>query len=245
VLGDSCEDIYHYGTCERLSPEAPVPILKTTNVDTKPGMCLNVAENIKGLGFSVNILTHKTVIKKHRFIEEKKMVHLLRVDDETCQVDELVIDDFMELNSSCSYDAFVISDYDKGFIRHGTIKHVIQYALKKTIPVFVDTKKKDVSCFENCIIKVNQQEEERIQTLPPKGSYELITTLGSSGARWKNRIFPTKKVIMHDVCGAGDTFLAALTYEYLISGSLETAIKFANECASTSVSHFGNYVIGS
>ena len=46
VIGDSCLDKYHYGSCERMSPEAPVPILKITRTETRPGMVLNVQQVI-------------------------------------------------------------------------------------------------------------------------------------------------------------------------------------------------------
>jgi sugar/nucleoside kinase (ribokinase family) len=48
---------------------------------------------------------------------------------------------------------------------------------------------------------------------------------------------------LYDVCGAGDTFLAGLTFEFLRTSSLNDAILFANKCASISVAHFGNFVL--
>jgi sugar/nucleoside kinase (ribokinase family) len=44
-----------------------------------------------------------------------------------------------------------------------------------------------------------------------------------------------------DVCGAGDTFLAALVYQYLMTASIEEAIMFANQAGAISVQHQGNY----
>jgi D-beta-D-heptose 7-phosphate kinase/D-beta-D-heptose 1-phosphate adenosyltransferase len=46
LIGDSCTDEYVYGICERLNPEAPVPILKKTRVKTQKGMEWNVRENL-------------------------------------------------------------------------------------------------------------------------------------------------------------------------------------------------------
>jgi sugar/nucleoside kinase (ribokinase family) len=56
-----------------------------------------------------------------------------------------------------------------------------------------------------------------------------------------NTVHTTKKVDVVDVCGAGDTFLAALTYQYLVTNSIEEAIKFANKASSITVQHVGNY----
>ena len=80
VIGDSCHDIYHYGECERLSPEAPVPIFKEIKQVSKFGMSLNVAENLKTFGFNVIHLTNQELITKHRFVDIRFKQHLLRVD---------------------------------------------------------------------------------------------------------------------------------------------------------------------
>jgi D-beta-D-heptose 7-phosphate kinase/D-beta-D-heptose 1-phosphate adenosyltransferase len=53
LLGDHCEDVYHYGVCERISPEAPVPILKKFKTVTKEGMSSNVKNNLESLGIKV------------------------------------------------------------------------------------------------------------------------------------------------------------------------------------------------
>jgi bifunctional ADP-heptose synthase (sugar kinase/adenylyltransferase) len=241
VIGDSCEDIYQYGTCDRLSPEAPVPILKLNRTEIKPGMCMNVAKNLEGLGLKVDVLTHKKKIKKYRFVEEKRLVHLLRVDEEDCPVDSLVWDDVESLLKNQEYDAIVISDYNKGFIKDDLCRKLVEFVDGKT-PFFVDTKKQDISCYSGCIVKVNKFEKENIKKFPDS-NYELIVTLGEEGAFWNGKIYPTKKSKLYDVCGAGDTFLAALVYSYVSNSSLENSIEFANKCASLSVTHFGNFIL--
>lgn len=242
VIGDHCTDIYHFGIVERLSPEAPVPILKITRSEQRPGMCENVAENLKGLGCYVNVLTQKTEIIKRRYVEEKRFVHLLRVDDEH-QVDEINVQDLQhQLTSNC-YDAVVISDYEKGFISVEQAPRIVSVCKERNVPIFVDTKKHDITCYQGCIIKVNHNEFENIKKFPPDTTYELIVTTGERGAEWKGKLYPTKKVQMYDVCGAGDAFLAGFVFKYLHSRSIEDAIIFANKCASTSVTHFGNFVL--
>ena len=68
LIGDSCIDRYHYGTVERISPEAPVPIFKVLKTENKNGMSLNVKENLLGLGVSVDIITNEKEIIKSRHI---------------------------------------------------------------------------------------------------------------------------------------------------------------------------------
>ena len=54
-------------------------------------------------------------------------------------------------------------------------------------------------------------------------------------------IYPTKTVEVVDVCGAGDTFLAALATQYLYTKDIEKSIIFANIAAGITVQHRGNY----
>ena len=99
----------------------------------------------------------------------------------------------------------------------------------------------DLSIFTNCIIKINEVE---YSSLLNKGeSNDIIVTLGERGVQWNNNVFPTTKVEVFDVSGAGDTFLAALVYGFLKSSSLERALKFANKCASVVVQKSGTYAI--
>ena len=54
-------------------------------------------------------------------------------------------------------------------------------------------------------------------------------------------VYPTTKVEVMDVCGCGDTFMAALVTQYLFTKDIEKAILFANIAASITVQHRGNY----
>ena len=56
-------------------------------------------------------------------------------------------------------------------------------------------------------------------------------------------MYPAEKVNVFDVVGAGDTFLSALVYFYLVHGSIEDSIPYANKAASIAVSNFGTYVL--
>ncbi len=81
LIGDHCLDIYHYGVCDRLSPEAPVPVLKQTKVEIKMGMSSNVASNLRSFGIEVDHQKNETTIKKHRFIDSRFNQHILRFDE--------------------------------------------------------------------------------------------------------------------------------------------------------------------
>ena len=71
------------------------------------------------------------------------------------------------------YDFVVISDYNKGLVTPEIVKTIVD---KFKGHIFVDTKKTDLRPFENCILKINQFENERVEYLPK--NYELIVTSG-------------------------------------------------------------------
>ena len=82
LLGDSCEDEYIYGSCDRISPEAPVPVMNLGRVETKTGMAGNVCLNLQAFNLDITFLTNTEKIIKTRFIDEKSNYQILRVDDE-------------------------------------------------------------------------------------------------------------------------------------------------------------------
>ena len=237
LLGDACVDKYHYGTCTKLSSEAPVPIFKLISTETKNGMVLNVEQNLRSFGLSVDVVTNdSSLITKERFIDQRSGQHLLRSDSgeerelKTLGVEELEIDE---------YDCVAVSDYDKGTMSHENCLIISSLCKQKGKPFFVDSKKADLSCFENAIIKINEDERGRVSNLP--NQFELITTLGAKGAVWNNHIFRAYKTEVFDVCGAGDTFFAALISEFLKTKKIMPSIIFANKCASVTVQKNGCY----
>lgn len=239
LIGDSCIDRYYYGTVERISPEAPVPIFKVLKTENTNGMCLNVNDNLSAFDVSVDVITNEKEIVKARHIDNKSRQHLIRVDwgeDESTQ--PLTKEDIKKINFN-QYDAVIISDYNKGFITKKNVPTILNLA--KDIPVFVDTKKGDLSCFENCILKINEKERKNVTTFPQ--SYSLIVTLGEKGALYNDIIYSTEKVEVFDVCGAGDTFISALCSFYVASGNMIESIKFANKCAGFVVQKFGTYAL--
>jgi D-beta-D-heptose 7-phosphate kinase/D-beta-D-heptose 1-phosphate adenosyltransferase len=230
LLGDNCTDIYQYGTIDRISPEAPVPVFKFSHEESKPGMAGNVALNLQAFDCKVDFLHGKTSTKT-RLIDLRSRQHIVRID-----VDEKSEPITFDTNIPNFYDAVVISDYIKGTIDYETVEEI---RATYTGPIFVDTKKHDLSRFEGCIVKINSQEFSLAKTVPT----ELIVTAGDDGAYYKDIHYPTEKVEVMDVCGAGDTFLSALVFKYLDTKNMATAIQFANKASSISVQHNGVYVL--
>ena len=236
LIGDACLDVYHYGVCERMSPEAPVPVFKELRQEIKPGMSHNVKLNLESFGINVTHRCNKESILKHRFIENSYNQQLFRYDEgEGSHVKPMTPFTF----GAYDFNAVVISDYDKGFVTEQSF-NILRKQLGSWVPIFVDSKKKDLRMFKDCIIKINESEASKAVT---DSTQEVITTLGPDGAQWKNNIFETDKVNMFDVCGAGDVFLSSLVYGYLTRRNIPDAIKLANKCASLSVTKMGTYVL--
>ena len=232
LLGDSCEDEYIYGRCNRLSPEAPVPILDYAKLQTKSGMAGNVCLNLQSFGLDITFLTNPEKIVKTRFIDEKSNQQILRVDNET-RVKPLLVP-----VATNSFDAVVISDYNKGYLPTEKIFEIVESA---TCPVFIDSKKTVLPNKENCFVKINDVEYEKLQ----HDCYidNLIVTKGSEGCIYKQTLYPAEKVNVYDVVGAGDTFLSALVYGYITTNNIDESLMLGNRAAAIAVQQPGTYIL--
>jgi bifunctional ADP-heptose synthase (sugar kinase/adenylyltransferase) len=231
LIGDTCDDTYTYGYVNRISPEAPVPVFEphyTINLD---GMAGNVKNNLEALGCDVNFL-HGEVSKKNRLIDHRSKQQLLRIDHDA-ESKPITF----ETAIPPIYDAIVVSDYNKGSVSYELIEELVK---EVDIPIFVDTKKTDLARLAGCYIKINALEKSRAISLPDKD--HLIITHGGHGAEWDSWVFPAEIAgDVTDVCGAGDTFLAALAYQFLVTKHMPDAVKFANKAAAITVQHVGVY----
>ena len=231
LIGDACEDTYTYGYVNRISPEAPVPIFEPHYTIHHDGMAGNVCKNLEALGCDVNFL-HGAVSKKNRLIDQRTKQQLLRLDKDA--ISEPVT---FETAIPPIYDAIVISDYNKGTVSYELIEEL---AKEVAVPIFVDTKKTDLARLSGCYVKINALEKSRATSLPKID--HLIVTQGHHGATWNGWGYPAEIVgDVTDVCGAGDTFLAALAYQFLVTNNMPDAVKFANRAAAVTVQHVGVY----
>lgn len=230
LIGDACIDIYVYGSVQRISPEAPVPVFEPINELVKGGMANNVCKNLETLGCSVDFL-HGLVSKKTRLIDQRSKQHVIRIDEDVESTPLRFETDIPPI-----YDAIVISDYNKGTVDYELIESLIK---TQTVPIFVDTKKTDLARLDGCYIKINALEHSLIKTMPEPEW--LIVTRGETGAEWNGWQSKASRVEITDVTGAGDTFLAALCYRFLTTRDMCQAIDFANRAAGITVQHLGVY----
>ncbi len=246
VIGDGCEDVFEYGICERICPEAPVPIFKPIHRVKNPGMALNVALNIKELANDCDVISNVEMPRKTRFVDEESNQMLMRYDIND-RVEYISLDTLHNIIYE-QYEAVIISDYDKGFLAEDDISFIASQCKAHEIPTFLDTKKKINGAWIRNIdfIKINKKEymENRGGLVGFDG--HIIYTMGRKGAHHINctngreQNFPiVEEHPVRDVSGAGDTFLAAFVMEYLVTKDIPKAIKFANKCASLVVTQKG------
>ena len=235
LIGDSCYDYYHYGDVVRISPEAPIPIFDHIHQEKKLGMASNVHENFKSLKTEVHIVT-SFLENKRRYIDRKTKQQVLRVDERISDT-KFSIDMLPALSR---YDAVVISDYNKGFLSYDDIRFISK---NFSGPIYMDTKKTDLAEFSNIIFKINEYERRQLVTQPEN----MIVTDGGNSVVWYRplpeapMVFFPPVVAVHDVCGAGDTFLAALVVEHLRAGDMNGAICFAMQAAALTIQKIGVY----
>lgn len=235
VVGESCQDVFRYGICERLCPDAPVPVFKPTTTEYGVGMARNVKKNLEVLGVEVVLYSNKNwqQLTKTRYVDSKTNHMFIRVDEGEsdygrASVEKLPYEDF---------DCVIVSDYDKGFL---TEKDV-QFIAKNHPITFLDTKKPIGNwCRDVRYIKINNYEFKKAKKRITKEVLDkLIITTGPEGAIHKEKKFPVLKVEIKDSSGAGDTFISALAVKFVQTGDIDQAIRAANLAATKVVKEKG------
>jgi len=228
VIGDSCTDVFIYGRCTRLNPEAPIPVFEPTKTVTNQGMAGNVVANLNKLGVQkVELITNYEQISKTRYVEYKSNQMLLRVDSNDSVTNSF---DIKKVDFD-SYDAVIVSDYDKGFLTNGDIKKIG----KKSKLSFIDTKKTiDLENFKDyTFVKMNEVEWERCERYGAKyddWKENLIVTMSERGCMFNGRRFEVdNSVEVRDLSGAGDTWMASFAFKFTETSDVDESIKFSND----------------
>ena len=177
VVGDVMLDRYWFGEVSRISPEAPVPVVKVDRVEERPGGAANVARNAAALGAKasllsvvgrdeagrrlrqmlkrehINVSLHNdpTVATTVKLRVIGRQQQLLRADFETLPSHEVLaskLKDFQRLLKGCN--VVILSDYGKGGLTH--IARMIALARRAGVPVLVDPKGNDYSRYRGATL---------------------------------------------------------------------------------------------
>lgn len=188
IVGDSMLDRYWEGKVERISPEAPVPILQVTREYCRAGGAANVALNLTRLGSPVGLLTllgedeagrqlvqllgeeavtlHPVGGSRHKTTQKIRCValrhQLLRTDFEEQAGDEVVnslVAAFRELLPERA--VVLLSDYAKGALRQA--RELIEHAASRRCLVLVDPKGRDFTRYRGAdLLKPNEAEVKAV-----------------------------------------------------------------------------------
>ena len=236
VIGETCVDKFVYSSINRLSPEAPVPILNPTQITENPGMAGNVVANIKALqpDSIISIITQLEHITKTRYVDIKTNHMFIRVDEGEEYISDLQWTPKMDVLLA-EADIVIVSDYNKGFLNNSHLKAIS----KKSKLSVLDSKRKlsDEIIKDFSFIKLNETEYKNNLGINHSG---LIVTLGDKGASYQDKIIPQNNPQQTiDVSGAGDTFVAAFALDYYSCLNVVEAIDYANQMASNVVNKRG------
>ena len=190
VIGDAMLDVYLRGEVDRISPEAPVPVVRVTERKLALGGAANVAQNITAIGAACDMvcaigedsagvlvrqMLHeaavgtRTVVRVRRQTTQKTRVvarsqQLVRSDEEDdADFTGAEMDDLIAaaLEAVDNADAVVLEDYNKGLLVPALITPVISHAKSRGIPVVVDPKYRNFFSYAGAtIFKPNRRELE-------------------------------------------------------------------------------------
>lgn len=177
VVGDVMLDRYWHGAVDRISPEAPVPVVRVTREEERLGGAANVALNVKTLGARVTLLTvvgADEAAKRLRLLLEQQGIEarlgedeglrtivklrvigrsqqLLRIDFES-EPDHEVLTQALDAYALelPQHDAVLFSDYGKGGLTH--IVQMIDMARAAGKPVLVDPKGSDYARYAGATV---------------------------------------------------------------------------------------------
>jgi D-beta-D-heptose 7-phosphate kinase/D-beta-D-heptose 1-phosphate adenosyltransferase len=241
ILGDVIIDKYIYGTSERLSPEAPVPVVKYQREVESLGGAGLVYENLKSLGVDVTLFeTEQPSSIKTRVICDGHYV--TRIDDDK-HADGTSVLETIELQDFSEYEYVILSDYNKGVLDESL--EIIEHINKFNCKIIVDPKEHANQYKDAWLVKPNYKEFDEFgftywqsNIITTNAGNNVVATIDNT-----DYDIPVESVEVSDVTGAGDCFLAAFVYgltkQYTYKHCLELAIKGSREA----VKHVGTHML--
>ncbi len=240
VIGEKCVDQFVYGEVNRLSPEAPIPVIIPKNTVVNDGMAANVVKNLESLSngeLEINFSHQKNMIYKTRYVEKKSNYPFIRIDENEENVERVELTDEL-LSEIINSDAVIVSDYDKGFLTEVDIQTIAELSKFSVLDSKKKLSRETILLFD--FVKLNESEFNLNYTEDEESLKRIIVTLGSKGSKHRgiNYLLDNPQETV-DVSGAGDTFVAAFTKKYIDTKDVDVAITFANKMASKVVSKRG------
>lgn len=258
VCGDAMADEYWRGSVLRISPEAPVPVLRLDAIEHRQGGAANVANNIEAMGVSCErLFGGGERIRKIRFLTRNQ--HLLRADFDYPQKPVECDAAYVEALGRCQIVVFV--DYEHGALTN--IQLLIAKAREAGRTVLIDPKGFDYAKYRGAtLLKPNQHEMKELvggwtnqdeldfktrQFLVASGIESILLTQGPIGmtlyTRTETTHYPAKAKEVVDICGAGEAALAVFAVSIAKGKTFDEAAKYANKAAGIKIGFQGTMVL--
>ena len=190
VVGDAMLDVYLRGDVDRISPEAPVPVLRVREKRLAMGGAANVVQNVAAIGATAELVAtvgndaaaasltamlsavggdtrglvtlDRPTTTKTRIVARAQQV--VRVDEEVdhdCSPAEIALITAAVSRAVSESSALILEDYNKGVLVAAVIEHAVREATAKGIPVVVDPKYRNFFAYAGAtIFKPNRRELE-------------------------------------------------------------------------------------
>lgn len=241
VLGDVILDRYWWGEASRLSPEAPVPVVRKRRATSRPGGAGNTAANLAALGASVTLFgvtgedpqsAELKAVLAEAGVDSSGLVsdparptstktrviathqQIVRVDDEeAAPVSEQVAAAAAGMMTPliARADAVVVSDYAKGFLAPGLLERVIELANHSAKPVFIDPKGTDYRRYLGCSMLKPNRMELGILAGMPAGNRAETAVAGQH----LSAIMPGTKIIVTEGAEGMTLFAGGVQLEHV------------------------------
>lgn len=238
VIGERFYDRYYIGTSDRMSPEAPVPVVKITEEREFPGGAANVADALVRLGADIyTIYQDSPVPVKNRLMIGNQQV--ARWDERDKVEPPHPQADWKSNLISCS--GVILSDYGKGMFTHSILAEINKLTYNLGIPIFIDTKQNPnkFAFFEDGIFFPNMKEYAEFSE-----QYNNIDTaiykLGAAGmCHYKFGALQSSEQAFNpnavSVIGAGDTVIANFAWHFIQHKNITQAMTWASKAAAFKV----------
>ena len=190
VIGDAMLDIYLHGDVDRISPEAPVPVVRVRERRAALGGAANVAQNVRAIGAACELIAvigddrpgrqvaellesigaeTRSLVKTERRTTSKTRVmarnqQMLRFDEEDDH--DVVGEDAARLGEAADRairqaDALILEDYNKGVLSTPLIERAMKAARERKIPIVIDPKYRNFFAYRGAtVFKPNRRELE-------------------------------------------------------------------------------------
>jgi len=207
VVGDAMVDRFLWGEVDRISPEAPVPVVRLRRETVKLGGAANVAANLRALGARTDLIAvagtgetskilaglleeqgidasglvripdRRTTLKTRIIAHQQQVVRADVEAEEALSASEQQ-DLVARFRDGGPYDGVILSDYGKGVLTDAVIRTLIDACAERGTPVVIDPKRGDYSQYRGCTSITPNQKEAAGATANPIVDPESLQRAG-------------------------------------------------------------------